>query len=144
MDTLQNLIQSYPDSSRRFGGSWIADDGRSLSVAVTAKYWAATAPHMLAVMHRTHPDAPFYLVKVRYSESELDAMQGALFRLVYGDATRESVRDNPTLVVAATVVQQNRLIAELLPGHDDVAYKIRARYGKWIIITDDASVPQLD
>jgi hypothetical protein len=41
VDTLQNLIQSYSDSSRRLAGSWIADDGQSLGVAVTAKYWQA-------------------------------------------------------------------------------------------------------
>jgi hypothetical protein len=144
VDTMQDLIQSYPDSSRRFGGSWIADDGRSLSVAVTAKYWAGTAPHMLAVMHRTHPDAPFYVVKVRYSEADLDALQHALFTLVYGKATNEAIRDNPTLVIVGTVVQQNRLNAQLLPGHDDVAYKIRARFGTLVIITEDGSIPQFD
>lgn len=34
---MQSLIQSYPDSTRRFAGSWIANDGPSLGVAVVAR-----------------------------------------------------------------------------------------------------------
>ncbi len=141
VNTLQDLIQGYPDSSRRFAGSWIADDGQSLGVAVAAKYWAGTARHLVAVMHRTHPDAPFHVVRVRYSEAELDALQHEVFTYVYGDSTSGSVPGDVTLAGVGTVVQQNRLNAQLVPGHDDVAYEIRARFGSWIIITDDGSVP---
>ncbi len=141
LDTLQHLIQGYPDSSSRFGGSWIADDGQSLGVAVAAKYWAGTASHLAAVMHRTHPDTPFHVVKVRYSEAELDALGHQVFTFVYGDSASGSVRTDVTLAGVGTVVQQNRLNAQLVPGHDDVAQGIRARFGSWILITDDGSVP---
>jgi hypothetical protein len=140
VDTLQNLIQNYSDANRRFGGSWIADDGQSLSVAVTAKYWSSTAPHLVEVMHRTHPDAPFHVVKVRYSQVDLEALQHQVFTLVYGQSPTGSITGTTTLTSVGTVVQQNRLNAQLLPGHDDIAYKIRSHFGSWIIITNDGSV----
>ena len=83
-DALTDLMQSYPDFNRRFAGAWISDDGQSVGLAVVAAYWSATAPHVRAVMRLTHPEAPLHIVKVRYSEQELEAVQRQVFAFVYG------------------------------------------------------------
>lgn len=43
-------------------------------------------------MHGSHPDALFHVVKVRYSEAELDALQHEVFTLVYGYSPSGSIR----------------------------------------------------
>ena len=139
-DTLQDLMQAFLETGRRFAGAWITDDGQTLGVAVVWKYWASTAAQLAAGMHRTHPQVPFRVVKVHYSDVELHAMQEQVWRLVYGDNRSSSIPGDVTLAAVGTVVQQNRLCAHLMRGHDDVAYRIRARFGSWIIITDDGSV----
>jgi hypothetical protein len=42
-------------------------------------------------MHRTHPDAPFRVVNVRYSEVDLDALQHQVFTLVHGQNPTGSI-----------------------------------------------------
>ncbi|MFN8158137.1 MAG: hypothetical protein U0R68_12010 [Candidatus Nanopelagicales bacterium] len=141
LDDVAQFVSEYPQSGKRFAGVWPAKDGQSIGVAVVDRTYDESVAALQAWVAKHEPGVDVRPVKVTRSQEDLEALQKAVVAFVYPDGTDGTADpDAVGLAGVGTLVQTNRVMPELLPGHHDLALRIQQHFGDAVVVVEDGSI----